>query len=354
MKNFITSTAILLLVFLFSLIIGYYVTDRTVDVVSSSFTNDQVQFIDSFPTIDEPIVIGSILEMESSNSFIYLLDQNRSIVHQFDLNGNYVKQISSVGPGPGELQQPLSISFDSVNLYTFEQSKMQIQTFTEDGDYTDVFMFQGAYENITVLDEKIWMNNYYFLGLPNYIDMPDLNNQPIYTVYDINSGDLSAAGSYPEIMQDKDKLGTVRTAKFAGNIYTLLRRIYKLNIYDGNTAELIKTVNLKGGIFDESREAVLDDYENYQLPLMNISVNQYGIFIPAHSEDLSVYKFDFDGNLVSVIYFSDYYETEYFDRYIRHIHIIETESSNELRFFLKVYSDFPRVLIFDKKMTPLS
>jgi hypothetical protein len=353
MKKYIATTVLLLILFLVALLIGYFTTDKVVNRISYDVADDRIMFIDSFPETDEAIVIGSILKMVSSESFIYLLDQNRSFIHQFDLNGNYLNQISSVGPGPGELQQPLSISFDSGLLYTFEQTKMQVQAFEESGEYVDVYLFQGAYEDITVLNNSIWFTNYYFPGLPNFVDMPESDNQPIYTVYDIVSGSLSAAGSYPDLMRDRDKIGTVRTAKYDDEIYALLRRMYEINVYDSGTGELVRTIQLQGGMFNDLRSAVQEDYENLQLPLMNVVVNRFGIFIPAYGEELTVYGFNFDGHLKTSISFSNHYETEYDDRYIRHIHIKELDNSNRLRFYLKVYSDFPRVLIFDKEISPL-
>lgn len=350
MKNIITSTAILLIVIIITVIIGYYATDKAVDVIKTSSQKSQIQFINAFPTIDDEIVIGSVLEMESSDRYIYLLDQNRSIIHQFDTDGNYIQQIGSVGPGPGELQQPLSMSFDNNHLFIFEQSKMHVQEFSENGEYLDVHIFQGAYEEITVENGKIWMTNHYFPGMPNFLDMPNSDSQPVYTVYDINQNELKTAGNFPEIMHDKGKIGEIKSTIYEGHIYTFIRRLLQIDVYNADTGDFVRSINLQGGIFDDARDVVSNDYYKPIISPMNIIVNQFGIFIPLHGQGLRTYRFDFDGKLKSAVSFADHYETEYEDQYIRHIHIKETGSENNLRFYLKVYSDFPRILIFDKKI----
>jgi len=350
MKKIITSAVILLTLLIIAAIIGYFTTEKAVDVIGVSTQNNRIQFINAFPTVDENIVIGSVLEIDSSDRYIYLLDQNRSTVHQFDLEGNYVKQIGKVGPGPGELQQPLSMSYDNNHLFIFEQAKMQVQEFTINGEYSGVHIFQGSYEEITVVNDKIWMTNHYFSGMPKFTDMPNSDTQPIYTVYDIDHNHLKTAGNYPSIMHDKDKVGEIKSTSYEGHIFTFIRRLLQINVYEADNGDFVRSINLQGGIFNDAREAISNNYDNPIISPMNIRVNQHGIFIPLQGHDLSTYRFDFDGNLKSSFSFADHYEAEYDDRYMRHLHIKENENENSLRFYIKVYSDYPRILIFDKNL----
>ncbi|MCC5942490.1 MAG: 6-bladed beta-propeller [Balneolaceae bacterium] len=349
MKKIIASIAILVLIVTVSIIAGYYFTETAMDAISAEETAN-ITFVGYFPDENDHVTIGNVLKILSTERYLFLLDQMRSTIHKFDLNGNYIKSIGQPGPGPGELQMPLSMAVKENDIYVFEQSKMQIQIFNEEGVYSDVILFEGSYEEITLSETNIWLTNHYFSGMPSFSDMPGDEHQSVYTIYNHNSGDINHAGLYPPVMDGKDKIGTILTSEYDGKIYSLNRKLFYINIYDSESKELIKTLDLKGGEIDNAIAAVQIDYDSPTVSLMDMIVNNNGIYIPIQGSDLTIYKFNFDGKLDSSTSFSNFYNDIHNDRYIRKIHVKELSELNVIRYYLKLYSDFPRVLIFDENL----
>ena len=349
MKKNKVSIAVLFLIISISILAGYYLTDTAIDTIANNNNTNQITYRGSFPSEDDLVTIGNVLNIAGSDKYLFLLDQRGSKVHTFDSSGNFIRSIGQSGPGPGEFHMPLSMDFSENKLYVFEQSNMQIQNFSEEGDYSGVLIFEGSYENITMSGDMIWLTNHYFRGMPQYMDMPGVNSNAIYTIYDQKSEEINEAGIYPPVMADKNKIGTILTEEYNGRIYSLNRKLFFMNIYNSATKDLINTIYLKGGIFNDAIEAVKEDYNTENLiSIMDFDVNQNGIYIAIHGSELSVYKFNFDAELMSHISFSDHYNKTSDDRSITNIYIREMPQSNIIRYYLMLYSDFPRVLMFDE------
>lgn len=339
---------IILLLVIVSLCCVYYLF-KVEHVIEANPTEEiEGTYIGTFPAATDTIAIGNTIKTVIGNEFGYLLDQRQNSILQFDLDGNFIQKVGRTGRGPGELIMPLSISGDDSALYTFEQDKMQIQTFRHDGKYKDLIQFRGAFEDITVSDSSIWMVNHYFEGMPPFMDMPDTEGQPIFTILDLKDYTFHAIGSYPEIY---DKLGWqkggVLVDSFEDKIFTAFPLLPEIKVYDTNTSKFSETIKLNSPELDNQYERLLSS-QTPKFSFRSISVNEQGIFLPVFGESMNIYHFNFDGTLNSIIKFGSFYEREENDHYIRHLNTFYNQETEQVRLFANIYSsDYPRTVIVE-------
>lgn len=87
---------------------------------------------------NENALIGKIDKIEFCNGKIFILDRSvtRSI-YVFDINGNFLNKINSIGRGPGEFEKPVDITINtkSNELLVYCNSLKKINIYNFEGDF---------------------------------------------------------------------------------------------------------------------------------------------------------------------------------------------------------------------------
>ncbi|CAK7038654.1 MAG: hypothetical protein PEPC_01648 [Peptostreptococcus russellii] len=117
----------------------------SIDVKSYVASNDlisiknEIERIDYIPlelTDDNKSMIGQIMDVALTDNFIFILSDQTCGVLQFDIKGNFIRQVAKYGQGPGELIFPISM------FSVEEENKLYIT-----GAYqTTVYNFNGTFE----------------------------------------------------------------------------------------------------------------------------------------------------------------------------------------------------------------
>lgn len=100
---------------------------------------NEIKRIDYIPlelTDDNKSMIGQIIDITLTDNFIFILSDQTCGVLQFDIKGNFIRQVAKYGQGPGELIFPMSM------FSVEEENKLYIT-----GAYqTTVYNFNGTFE----------------------------------------------------------------------------------------------------------------------------------------------------------------------------------------------------------------
>jgi len=340
-----SQTIILLVLTLLNLKLQDFDENRNPAVITS------VEISSYLPSDETLIATYNVLGVENDESYVYILDQRGSAVYQFDFDGNYIRQIGRAGHGPGELINPLSMSISNKHIYTFEQGKMQVQKFDQQGQYLDTIIMDGAYSGIDVIDNRIWFHNYYYPGMPHFLDMPGREGWPMFTLYDIESGETKGFGDRPELAVQLES-ANVRSflSEYNNIVYAGLMSYSMVQLYstDGEYIGEIKLNEVRMNERSrrlESRRSTLVEEGSL---IMGIQVNEFGIFvIPSPGFEIGVYMYHFShsGDYLSTVDFTEYYESDTDDYYLRSFTMVAEPETNRIRAFLHVHSDMPRVLL---------
>ena len=78
------------------------------------------------------------------NHQVYVCDSGNARVQVFDSNLNFLRTFGTHGDGPGQLECPRDLDFDTQgNIYVVDWGKQQVLVFSEDGQYLRHFGRQG-------------------------------------------------------------------------------------------------------------------------------------------------------------------------------------------------------------------
>ncbi|MFA6128203.1 MAG: 6-bladed beta-propeller [Bacteroidales bacterium] len=100
-------------------------------------------------------IIGQIVNVEVSNKFLYVLDQNT--LYLFTISGQYIKKINR-GKGPGEVTRALNISYDEEynELYLIERGNV-LHVYDENINYKETYVLNGSYCDALRIDSTSFL-----------------------------------------------------------------------------------------------------------------------------------------------------------------------------------------------------
>jgi|GEM_PF-2230190 len=131
---------------------------------------------------------------------VYVLDQKRKFIQQFDPEGNFIRAIGTEGRGPGEFDDLYAIFADSIIL-GYDRSAKTMSKFSIDGDFQTSYTIQGIYG-----DTKIYrVRDQYLLFHMNFSN--NLDDFHGLRVYDQNfemvgEPQLHASEIYPDFNEE--------------------------------------------------------------------------------------------------------------------------------------------------------
>jgi hypothetical protein len=93
---------------------------------------------------------GSVLEAKFSKNFIFIQHNGIPLLSQFDWNGNFIRNIGTVGRGPKEYALMRSFSIDENNnlVYIFTNYTKKILVFTFEGEFVNSINLKGRDESL--------------------------------------------------------------------------------------------------------------------------------------------------------------------------------------------------------------
>jgi hypothetical protein len=338
----------IIILFVTAIVLGYLVIPLFINSNDEPKKNQStyLEAISSFPKENDEVYIGNIAKTLTDDKYVYLLEHRGSYILKFDLQGNFMGKIGKPGRGPGELINPIDFSVVDNKLYTLEQGKMQVQEFDVDGNYIDTYFFHGAYMELLKSGDKVILKNYYYSGMPEFTDMPESVNFPLFTVLNLSTDSAYALGRYPSFFEELDinHSGSYSTL-YNEKVYTVYKGFPLVQVHDLENG-LVNEIYLKGGIFTDVIENYLrNPLDTYPAYFLDIKVNEHGIFLCSYGEHLFVYQFDFDGNLEKRFEIG---KTDDTDRYIRNFDIILSKGKRDKnKLYATVHGLNPRTLIAD-------
>lgn len=106
------------------------------DAISIKKEIERIEYIPLELTDDNSSMVGKIMDVILTKDYIFVLSDPTCGVLQFDIKGNFIRQVAKYGQGPGELLFPIS-------MYSVEEdSKLYIT-----GAYqTTIYNFDGKFE----------------------------------------------------------------------------------------------------------------------------------------------------------------------------------------------------------------
>ncbi len=116
---------------------------------------------------------------------IFLLDQGNNRVVEYSSNGKYLKQIGSIGQGPGDLLNPNYIDIDgNDNLFVLEVGNKRISVFDSSGIFINSFLTPGGPDPVSICvisNKKVLVNQ------------PEING-PLFYVYNSDGKLIDSLG----------------------------------------------------------------------------------------------------------------------------------------------------------------
>ena len=79
------------------------------DAISIKKEIERIEYIPLELTDDNSSMVGKIMDVVLTKDYIFVLSDPTCGVLQFDIKGNFIRQVAKYGQGPGELLFPISM-----------------------------------------------------------------------------------------------------------------------------------------------------------------------------------------------------------------------------------------------------
>lgn len=234
---------------------------------SIAFTFTKIKEIQVTLAHDKVLCEIADVNMDDEGNF-YVVDSKCHTVYVLDPHGRMIRQIGSEGRGPGELRNPVAVTFKEDDLAVLDRGNRRISIFHKNGQYVSSIHVQGAYLSGVVFKDTTKLAVSESLGIEDII------------FYDVSGKRLSKMHT-PRISPVTLPITTIggqMSVLQSGNIiFSPLRRynVTTLN-WDGDT---LRTFKFKPpGYFapDLSSKRNFENRKNWALVLKPI---QYGSYI---------------------------------------------------------------------------
>lgn len=120
------------------------------------------------PELTDKSMFSYVNKLEVYDSLIYILDTNSAkSLFVYNMNGQFLRQIGSIGQGPGEYWNISDFSIDKKreNIYLFDCDKQEINAYDIHSGkykYTNSIDIKSNAEYIDCIDEELYISSYYY------------------------------------------------------------------------------------------------------------------------------------------------------------------------------------------------
>lgn len=139
---------------------------------------------------DGPGLLTNPYKLSSDyENFIYVSDPYRSKVYQYNLDGNFVREIGSRGRGPGELVHASVISADPGLIVVEDQGNKRTQIYDSNGELKFIFAHLNSSIAMEIHNEKI-----YSFSPSSFSINSKLVQDSLFVVTDFNGNEMFQFG----------------------------------------------------------------------------------------------------------------------------------------------------------------
>ena len=200
-----------------------------------------LKFIESFGYSDS---VGYITRSRSLSSdlrnYVYVADQGLSSIHQYTLDGDYIKSIGRNGKGPGEFSGNMNVYSKGDSLLVTDFTNLTVSLFHADGELLNTFNLEERHAS-----EFQFFNEFLVAGhsysFPLGIDYKD---EDLLYIYD---QDGNIRSSFGEFLSFEEEVPSIMQKNFSvvsnGQLHLVFMFYPVYHIYDQD-GTLVKSYQL--------------------------------------------------------------------------------------------------------------
>lgn len=105
---------------------------------TSKNVEQNLEYVSSFGSFPADGYIASARSLDI-DTHIYVADLGTAKIHQFNLDGEFIKSFGREGRGPGEFSRNINVSAKNDSLFVTDFSNLNVTIFKASGEYVDTF-----------------------------------------------------------------------------------------------------------------------------------------------------------------------------------------------------------------------
>jgi len=187
---------------------------------------------------DKSCLIGWIDKIRIYDQHFYILDSNNAkSLFVFDKDGRFIRKIGSVGPGPGEFENPSDFTIDTKNktIYLLDDHSQRINKYS---------LISGDFISSINLDKKIYSHNIEYFNGKLYADA--------YFYEHKDDNYLLRVISEPSGLEDGQYINVMEYNKGLSNTTTIFRKPF----YFRENGNLVFVQQFMDHIIEISEESI--------------------------------------------------------------------------------------------------
>lgn len=236
-------------------------------------------------------IIGELIDfgVDVNNNYIFV-DALAKQVLMFKNDGKFIKQLGRDGEGPGEFNQPKSVSFDEDgNIYIADNDLRRISKFDLKYSFINSFVIEGTHfvpRFIKFIGKNIYMNafkaDFKNIGGGDHIVVYKSNGKYIKSFYPVSDwASKNNLGYFSNCLFDSDQKGNIYAVQSAEFIINVLDTNGVLKYSFGKQPKYFKQPkpidDLKA--FFKKPQKEIEDFRNSFTPIENLILTKDGLVL---------------------------------------------------------------------------
>jgi hypothetical protein len=297
----------------------------------------------TFPAEDSELYLANPVGFAFSDDYIFISDQQSSIIYQFNYQGEFLKEIGGPGSGPGELMMPGRIQYYGNSLFVNDIGNGRFTRLQLDGNQSYSFLPQEIPVEFIIGEESIFMTHLYITAKESLEKLPLIRN------YDFELNERNSFGDHLNLVENMPPRASSLFLKiYNDHLYTLFENYPILHIYSIE-GELKNTIQ-----FDEFyRDKIQQNYQettfanasvlNLRKLFSGFDITEDGLFFFVFDDaDITIDHFDHEGVFQSRLT----KENLKSDFFVRDMKVVTRNNRDLLFYLLNLENGFPKVDVF--------
>lgn len=305
------------------------VSDKAIKLTPKlSFPNEAIDTDDVYLAQPQSLCLDDLAN-------IYISDFRENCVLKFDLEGSFIKKISSKGQGPTEILSPFDIAFDFIsNIVVYDTGNNRIQFFNKKGDHVKGIKLKKSISSFSMNKQ----------GQIFYCPSSAKPDEPLIEVINQEGEILNTFGNRIKFKYDTPTHNSViLSSNEKGELYVAWRNFPFVHKYSKD-GKLLSEFIINYDLIDRKtkfnyQSKMSDGRISFKIAFAGMRAKNSGFYLFLYYPRIEVLEFDLNGKLVNIFWTEqpyNYIGTDFF--------VFETEKE-KLFYFLQGFPE-PKIEVF--------
>jgi hypothetical protein len=200
-----------------------------------------LKFVESIGSDESEAYITRSRSISSDlQNYIYVADQGLAKVHQYTLNGDYIKSIGRSGRGPGEFSGNMNVHAEGDSLLVTDFTNLSVSLFNADGELLNTFNLEDRHTSEFQFFNRLLVTGHSY-SLPLGTEYKD---EDLLYLYDVDGKINHSFGEFLDFEESVPSIIQKNFTAVSGDLLHLVFMFFPLYHIYNDRGELVESFQI--------------------------------------------------------------------------------------------------------------